>query len=181
MLLKRIMDVADPMYQEALKLYQISFPDHEQREKYSQEKILKDDEYHFSLVYDDDAFVGLVLYWEQEQFIYIEHFCILPEMRNRQYGQKTLALLEKQGKTLILEINPPKDDISKRRKGFYERCGFTENDFAHIHPPYHETNEGHHLIIMTCPKQISQDIFDRFSDYLKNKVMKNAFDKDTNN
>lgn len=65
-------------------------------------------------------------------------------------------------KTLILEIEPPKDDISKRRKGFYERCGFTENFFTHIHPPYHKINEGHELTIMTCPKQISQEIFDTF-------------------
>lgn len=78
----------------------------------------------------------------------IEHFCILPEMRNKQYGQKALALLAKQGKTLILEIDPPKDDISKRRKGFYERCGFTENLFTHIHPSYHKENGGHHLVIM---------------------------------
>lgn len=117
----------------------------------------------------------MILYWEQEQFIYIEHFCILPEMRNKQYGQKTLALLAKQGKTLILEIDPPKDDISKRRKGFYERCGFTENSFTHIHPPYHKENEGHHLVIMTCPKQVSKDMFDTFSHYLKNRVMKNVF------
>ena len=105
----------------------------------------------------------------------IEHFCILPEMRNKQYGQKTLALLAKQGKTLILEIDPPKDDISKRRKGFYERCGFTENSFTHIHPPYHKENEGHHLVIMTCPRQVSRDMFDTFSHYLKNRVMKNVF------
>lgn len=129
------------------------------------------------LVYynDEDVFVGLILYWEQEQFIYIEHFCILPEMRNKQYGQKTLALLAKQGKTLILEIDPPENDISKRRKGFYERCGFRENFFTHIHPPYHKENEGHHLVIMTCPKQISKDMFDTFSHYLKNRVMKNVF------
>lgn len=117
----------------------------------------------------------MILYWEQEQFIYIEHFCILPEMRNKQYGQKALALLAKKGKTLILEIDPSKDDISKRRKRFYERCGFTENFFTHIHTPYHKENEGHHLVIMTCPKQVSKDIFDTFSHYLKNRVMKNVF------
>lgn len=175
MVLKRITNISDPMYHKALKLYQISFPYHEQRKKCSQDEILKDSEYHFSLIYDKDVFVGLILYWEEEQFIYIEHFCILPEMRNKQYGQKTLALLEKQGKILILEIDPPEDEISKRRKGFYERCGFTENGFIHIHPPYHEVNEGHHLVIMTCPQQISKDTFDIFSHYLKNRVMKNVF------
>lgn len=96
-------------------------------------------------------------------------------MHNKQYGQKVLDLLEKQGKILILEIDPPEDDISRRRKGFYERCGFTANSFTHIHPPYHEENEGHHLVIMTYPIQISQNIFDTFSYYLKNRVMKNVF------
>lgn len=96
-------------------------------------------------------------------------------MRNKQYGQKTLSLLAKQGKTLILEIDPPKDDISKRRKGGYERCGFTENFFPHIHPPYHKEDEGHSLVIMTCPEQVSKDVFDTFSHYLKNRVMKNVF------
>lgn len=124
-----------------------------------------------------NIFVGIILYWEQEQFIFIKHFCILPEMRNKQYGQKTLSFLAKQGKTLILEIDPPKDDISKRRKGFYERCGFTENFFTHIHPPYHKINEGHELTIMTYPKQISQEIFDTFSHYLKNRVMKGLLQK----
>ena len=31
MILKRIIDISHPMYLEALKLYQISFPYHEQR------------------------------------------------------------------------------------------------------------------------------------------------------
>lgn len=175
MLLKRITDTSHPMYHEALKLYRSSFPYHEQREKFSQEKILSDSEYHFSLVYDEDAFVGLLLYWESECFIYIEHFCILPEMRNKKYGEKTLTLLMEQHKALILEIDPPVDSLSKRRKGFYERCGFIENPFSHTHPPYHKESEGHELVIMTCPKQISQDVFDTFGLYLKNKVMKNAF------
>ena len=93
MILKRIVNRSHPMYCEALKLYQISFPYHEQQEKNSQDEILKDDEYHFSLIYDENIFVGIILYWEQEQFIFIKHFCILPEMRNKQYGQKTLSFL----------------------------------------------------------------------------------------
>lgn len=175
MILKRINDTSDPLYPEALKLYAISFPHHEQREKESQGKIFKENEYHFSMIFDRDVFVGLILYWEQEQFIYVEHFCIFPEMRNKQYGQKTLELLKKQGKTIILEIDPPVDDISVRRRGFYERCGFKENGYPHIHPPYHLENTGHSLIIMTYPDQISANLFDTFSHYLKYKVMRNVF------
>ncbi len=173
--LERVRNTAHPMFHQAIELYKSSFPYHEQREEQSQHRILRDDEYHFSLIYDKENFVGLILYWEPEEFIYIEHFCVLPEMRNRQYGQKTLSLLMNQGKPLILEIDPPVDEISIRRKGFYERCGFVENSFPHIHPPYHQENEGHHLVIMTSPKKVTQELFDTFSQYLKNRVMKDAY------
>ncbi len=96
-------------------------------------------------------------------------------MRNKQYGQKVLSLLEKRGKTLLLEIDPPEDVLSRRRKGFYERCGFRENAFDHIHPPYHKGKEGHRLVVMTAPKEISPEVFDAFRRYLEGYVMKNVF------
>lgn len=174
--LERITSPLHPMYKRALELYQISFPFHEQREEFSQNEILHNDAYHFDLIYDADIFVGLVLYWEVIDYLYIEHFCILPEMRNKQYGQMALSLLKKQQqKTLILEIDPPIDSVSIRRKGFYERCGFVENPYNHIHPPYHKGNKGHELVIMSTPTQISQSEYDTFSDYLQNKIMNNAF------
>ncbi len=60
MFFKRITDVSDPTYHEGIKLYRISFPDHEQREASSQTQILQDDEYHFNAIYDEDIFVGLI-------------------------------------------------------------------------------------------------------------------------
>lgn len=172
-----IKDEKHPMYQKALELYKISFPFHEQREKESQKEILQDKEYCFGLVYDREVFVGLVLYWETEDFIYVEHLCIAPDMRNKQYGQKVLAFLEQKKKTVILEIDPPVDEISKRRKAFYERCGFVENSFSHVHPPYHKENEGHKLVIMTCPKSISQGLYEKFEQYLKTRIMLNVFEE----
>lgn len=172
---ERITDPLHPMYKQALELYQLSFPLHEQREAFSQTAILNDDAYHFELIYDAGIFVGLVLYWEHLDYIYIEHFCILPQMRNRQYGKSVLSFLKKQKKTLILEIDPPVDAISIRRKGFYERCGFVENPYSHVHPPYHKKNKGHELVIMSSPMPISQAEYDAFNTHLKNKIMKHAF------
>jgi len=62
--LERITSPLHPLYKQALELYQISFPFHEQREAFSQAAILHDDAYHFDLIYDAGTFVGLVLYWE---------------------------------------------------------------------------------------------------------------------
>ena len=172
---ERLVSEKHELYQKALELYRISFPAHEQREEPSQVKILSDEEYHFTLVYDDDVFVGLVLYWETQEFIYVEHFCILPEMRNRKYGQKALELLGKWGKRVILEIDPPTDIVSIRRKGFYERCGFVENPYTHIHPPYHKGHPGHNLVIMSSPDRITQKEYDCFKYHLDHRVMEHVF------
>lgn len=171
---ERITDAAHEKYKQALDLYHISFPFHEQREAASQANILDDKEYFFNLIYDEDTFVGLFLCWETENFIYIEHFCILPEMRSRRYGQKTLKLLEQRGKNIILEIDPPIDIISARRKGFYERNGFAENPYPHIHPPYHMGNTGHQLVIMTYPAKITQEEYNLFNHYLECHIMAGA-------
>lgn len=174
MTFERITCTTHPMYQEALALYKISFPPHEQRESLSQEQILQYRDYHFTLIYDGEIFVGLILYWEWDNFIYVEHFCIFPDKRNRRYGQIALGLLSETKKTLILEIDPPVNDIAIRRKGFYTRCGFVENPFPHIHPPYHCDTRGHELVIMSYPRRIAEKEYDDFYRYLVNQVMGNA-------
>lgn len=172
---EEIRDTGHPMYSLALELYKISFSPNEQRMRRSQDSILTDAGYHFALIYDGADFVGIMLSWETEEFIYIEHFCMLPEMRGRGYGERALSKIAEKGKKVILEIDPPEDDISKRRKRFYERCGFVENPYRHIHPPYRSENSGHTLTVMSFPSGITPDEYRRFDDYLKERVMKNAF------
>ena len=172
---RRLTDAADARYADAIALYKESFPLHEQRLPESQDAILKDGAYHFDLIYDGGEWMGLMLWWEAETFLYVEHFCILPELRNRHYGQRILAALGKQSKTLILEIDPPTDEISVRRKGFYERCGFVENPYLHVHPPYHRGNHGHELVVMSCPERLTPEEYAAFSGYLSGEVMRDAF------
>lgn len=179
MRLERLTDPKHAMFGKAMALYSISFPMHEQREAESQRKILDDEDYQFNLIYDDATFVGIILCWETEDFLYVEHFCILPEMRNRKYGRRVLALLSQRGKTVILEIDPPVDEVSIRRKGFYEHCGFAENPYPHVHPPYHEGNAGHSLVIMSYPDRITQSRYDTFRQYLERRVMWDAFSRST--
>lgn len=94
----------------------------------------------------------------------------LPEMRGRGYGAGTLLLGERK-KTVILGIDPPNDEVSVRRKAFYERAGYRANPFEHIHPPYHSEYKGHRLVVMTCPTAISENEYKNFNSYLENVVM----------
>ena len=173
----RLTDKYNTMYERAMELYGISFPYHERREGASRAAIISDSEYHFNLIYDDNDWVGLILCWENDSFIYVEHFCVEPSLRGHGLGTLILAELARQNKTIILEIDPLVDDASVRRKGFYERCGYVANAFAHVHPPYQAANRGHELIVMSYPHAISQSEFDSFTLDLGEKVMKYSEEK----
>lgn len=168
---ERLITTEDVIYSRAMELYHSSFPFHEQREADSQAKIMNHREYQFLLIYDEDKFVGLLLCWENETFIYVEHFCILPAMRNKRYGQRALELLNQRGKIVILEIDPPVDEISARRKSFYERAGFRMNIYEHYHPAYHKGHSDHCLVVMSSPNELTKETYDEFAYYLRNIVM----------
>ncbi|MER0285607.1 N-acetyltransferase [Clostridioides difficile] len=168
---ERLRTSKDRLYYKAMELYKTSFPFHEQRKSSLQSEIMENEEYQFNLIYDKDKFVGIILCWETESFIYVEHFCIFPEMRNNMYGQRTLEFLNKRGKTVILEIDPPIDDISIKRKAFYERVKYKANDYEHIHPPYQDKFSGHNLVVMSYPEILSKMEYDKFNQYLGNHVM----------
>ncbi|EHL65409.1 GNAT family N-acetyltransferase [Cloacibacillus evryensis] len=173
MKLVRIKNSGHEKFPEATALYAASFPLHERREDESQRAVLDDEEYHFNLLFEGETFLGLLLCWETERFIYVEHFCILPEMRGKDYGGRALALLSKMGRSVILEIDPPEDDISIRRKAFYERSGYRANGFTHVHPPYRRGFDGHRLVVMSSPAPLSDDGYKDFFRYLCERVMKN--------
>lgn len=172
--LVRVKNCKDNNYLEAITLYKKSFPFHEQRIEKSQLEILNNEDYRFSLIYVENSFVGLVLYWETNDFIYIEHLAILEEKRNLGYGRKCLNLLKEKGKTIILEIDPLKNPIDYKRKLFYESVGFIENKYIHYHPSYHKNIDDHLLLIMTYPNLLEETKYNMFFEYLKNVVMLNA-------
>ena len=143
--IERITSVTHPLYQKAMELYNVSFPPHEQRETHSQNQILMQDAYHFDIICDEGEFVGEILYWEIAGFFYIEHFCVLPAMRNKHYGQRILNAY--QVTPLILEIDPS----------------------------YHAENQGHELVIMSSPIMLEADEYESFNRYLRDVVMKDVY------
>ena len=98
---ERLTDTHDERYNAARALYAVSFPYHEQRGDEAQAAALASADYRFELIYDGDEFAGLMLCWEAEDFIYVEHFCTAPEIRGRGIGAAALSLLAQSGKKII--------------------------------------------------------------------------------
>ena len=60
---ERLRSAGHPLFDDAMALYRLSFPSHEQREAPSQTRILSHPEYHFTLMLGEGRFVGEMLYW----------------------------------------------------------------------------------------------------------------------
>lgn len=167
----RLTSAEDPIFPPAMELYRASFPAHEWRSLPSQQAILSHPQYHFNLIYDGEAFVGLLLCWQLEGRRYVEHFCVLPAHRGKQYGARALALLAADGGPVVLEIDPPNDLMSQRRRAFYLRAGYRENPYPHIHPPYSPGVPGHALVVLSYPEALSEGEYAAFLRGLTQVVM----------
>ena len=83
------------------------------------------------------SFIGLLTTWHFEKFIYIEHFAIAPALRSLGYGTEALlTFIKRQNRPIILEAEPPTDELSTSRVRFYQRCGLTLYEYPYIQPAY---------------------------------------------
>ncbi len=72
---------------------------------------------------------------EWEDLLYIEHFAVAPAYRNAGLGRKMLqALLSGTKKRVCLEVEPPQDELTRRRIAFYERNGFLYHEYPYTQP-----------------------------------------------
>lgn len=123
---------------------------------------------HAESVWDGDLFVGLVFWWlADEGCAYLEHLAVEPVLRGHNYGARILHDLCRRAGRVILEIDPPEDEISRRRRGFYERNGFVYNEYDYIHPSYLRPPQPHRLMVMSYPEAISPAEFEAFRTFAR--------------
>ncbi|TWV15506.1 GNAT family N-acetyltransferase [Bacteroidaceae bacterium HV4-6-C5C] len=136
--LQRITQTQGSSYEYIERLIIESFPAEEYREldelrDYTRTKSI----FYNNLIIDRQNPVGMVSYWTFDRFYYIEHFAIDPKQRNEGYGKQAISHLKDIfDRPIVLEVEPPTLEISKRRIGFYKRQGFTLWDTPYQQPPY---------------------------------------------
>lgn len=117
----------DTQYADAERLMTDAFPPEERRPIARQREYTDHNPlFHPHTVMENGKFVGLVNYWTLQGFTYIEHLATTPSLRGKGLGMRVLQqLTSKTTAPIVLEVEPPTDEISVRRIGFYKRCGFT--------------------------------------------------------
>ncbi|MBO5714864.1 MAG: GNAT family N-acetyltransferase [Clostridia bacterium] len=170
MRLERLSTSNAHLFEQTFKLYQSSFPVEERRDDLEQQRVLKKEDYHFDLIMKNDSFIGVMLYWETENFVFLEHFTTLPELRGKGYGKEALDLLKEKNKIILLEIEPPVDNITQRRYAFYKRNGFFMNPYHHIQAKYHLGDEDLELKVLTYPRIMEKDEYRSFYEYMTREI-----------
>lgn len=156
-------------------LYDISFPDHEQRSYAGRAALLPLEQYYLYKITDNNQFVGFIGGWAIDAFFYIEHFAIDQHIRGAGYGQKSLTALCQLYPQIVLEIDPLVDEVAKKRLHFYEKNGFVRNDYVHHHPCYNTQYSPHKLEILSLNTLFTQSQYDVFNHFLVNTVMNSQY------
>ncbi len=171
----RLTHTDDPLFTPVWEIYQNSFPLSEQRTLAHQQTALRSSDFYFMVYREENTIVGLIGYWEIDDYLYIEHYAINPALRGGGYGSRILEdLIRHTPRTVILEIDEVKDEISTRRLHFYQRLGFVMNPYRHPLHRYREGDEHQDAIlhILTYPHTIDAATYERFCQDLTDIVMK---------
>ena len=165
-------DASETVQKQAWELYEFSFPLHERRSYASHMRAMQDPNFDCRLVMDGNQFVGLLWIWKWSDLVFVEHLAIEPALRGKNYGSYVLqALIDQSNDSLvILEIDPPVDEISVRRLHFYQRMGFLMNQYPYTHPSYCIPSIPHSLELLTYGREASREELDRFCRLMKEQV-----------
>ncbi len=176
--LTRIYDHIHPLACEAWEIYEQSFPLAERRPLAEHLRALHDPAFHYHLLTDRERLVGLLSWWEWESadgtaFRFGEHFAIAPDRRSGGYGSLALEFLKGDDRRIVLlEIDPPVDEISQRRERFYQRNGLVTNpEYDHVHPSFRSETLPHRLLIMSYPRALTPAEFRAFQRFNNERVL----------
>ena len=148
---RSVKDFSDPVLDLIERTYTESFPEVERRD--------------FSLV-------GFITGWLFDGYTYVEHFAIDPAARNGGIGAEAMKqFLIFCGTPVVLEVEMPTDEMSKRRIGFYERLGFELDNQVYHQPPYREGGEWLEMRLMTYGDVDLEHSFEQ----VKNCLHKNVY------
>lgn len=152
-------------------LMEKSFPTDEYRSRAEQQALFADSDYAVYGMKDGTAIKAFISTWRFDDFVFIEHFAVNPDFRNNGIGGKMLKdLVEKLGKPVCLEVDPPDTDMARRRIGFYERNGFFLNTYPYEQPPMSRGKKAVAMRVMTSGKAADERRFQKIKSALYKKV-----------
>ena len=158
-----------------LQIYEImeqSFPQEEHRLYEGQLGLMDRSHYKVYGVWEPSGELGgFMAVWELDDWCFLEHFAVAPSRRNSGLGSSMLKELQAMyAVPICLEAEPPENELTSRRVGFYERNGFYLNPYAYEQPSLGEGRHPVPLQIMTTEEPLTQEGFHSLKALLYTRV-----------
>ena len=120
----------------------------------------------------DNVDNGLITVWKFAGFSYVEHLATSPSVRNKGYGRKIMEVLQQQFPgVIILEVEKPVDEWSRRRIGFYQRCGFSLCEKEYVQPSYRKGGETLPMFLMYA----GTETIDKEFESIRNEIYRRVY------
>ncbi|RAU82706.1 GNAT family N-acetyltransferase [Pontibacter arcticus] len=134
----RVTDLSGKFLPALQNLYESAFPKYERRDFTDLLELLPNKAMHIYVAVLDDVFAGFCIFWHLDDFVFLEHLAVVEELRGRQIGQQLIKWLSAQtNQQIILEVEMPTNEDSRRRITFYKRLGFIlHQEVKYEQPPY---------------------------------------------
>ena len=155
------------------KIMEDSFPPTEFRPKNEQLALFENENYRIFGTKLDNVLISIAAVWDFDDFLFIEHLATAKKLRGNGIGSALLCeLVETSNKIICLEVEPPEDELTKRRVIFYQRNGMFFNSFPYIQPSISKGQEPIPLFIMTSKSKIDKKTFETIKSTLYKNVYK---------
>lgn len=154
-------EISDKNFALFYNLLEKAFPRVEYRSFDGQKALLHKDIYEILFCFADEKIIGAMSFWHLDRFVFIEHFVVDEAARGHGIGTKMLDKIKSYiNGFVILEVELPYNEMSKKRICFYERNGFVYNDFEYYQQPLNKGDEPLPLRIMSYPERLSGEEFE---------------------
>lgn len=110
-------------FDEVYALFEKAFIPAELRPYEKMKLLFLEDEFVIYGMYQDGRIIGAIIVWEFNDFVYLENFAVDQSLRGQGLGSQILQAIKElyPHQLLVLEVEEPIDDLTKRRVAFYQR------------------------------------------------------------
>ena len=113
---------------------------------------------------DNDQIVGIMSFYQHDDFRFIDYFAIDGSLKGKGMGSEMLQyFINLDDKMVILEVEHPEDEQSKRRIAFYQRNGlYLNNQFEYFVPPVRNLKHRLYFHLMSSKRKINNIEFEKY-------------------
>ncbi|WP_300627308.1 GNAT family N-acetyltransferase [uncultured Thomasclavelia sp.] len=113
---------------------------------------------------DNDQIVGIMSFYQHDDFRFIDYFAIDGSLKGKGMGSEMLQyFINLDDKMVILEVEHPEDEQSKRRIAFYQRNGlYLNNQFEYFVPPVRNLKHRLYFHLMSSKRKLNNIEFEKY-------------------